>query len=219
MQTSNGVQSNGDQKDLWIWSKNNSHKYSVNSAYQSLTSEQAVADKQCYERIWNKLVPLKVAAFGWKVIKQRVATKDNLQRRGMQFEPHQLKCPMCQKEDETVKHLFFHCDFAQTLWSRSCTWWNVQVARAGGPESHLLQHCWLWSGKKVKEVWATIWLTTIWTIWIERNNTIFQRKNTDVEQALDLIKLRSWFWAKASRGDFHALLSEWYLDPLQCAKT
>jgi hypothetical protein len=60
----------------------------------------------------NKLWKLKIL-FGWYLCKGVVLTKDNLAKRNWQGNKKYVFCP----HDETIKHLFFQCRFARSIWS------------------------------------------------------------------------------------------------------
>ena len=56
--------------------------------------------------IWNPLVPLKVSFFAWEASWEKVLMLDQLKRRGR---PLANRCYLCEKEEETLDHLFVHC--------------------------------------------------------------------------------------------------------------
>ncbi|GLT25088.1 hypothetical protein SLA2020_002410 [Shorea laevis] len=71
------------QEDRWIWKQDPGGKYSVSSAYNLLNTTPIPDLPGDYNLIWNRRVPLKVAAFAWKVMQNRIPTKENLQKRGV----------------------------------------------------------------------------------------------------------------------------------------
>ncbi|GLT39737.1 hypothetical protein SLA2020_139130 [Shorea laevis] len=64
-------------QDVWAWKHNKHGQYTVKSAYHLLNSRQQIHQDKRYKLLWNKDVPLKVAALAWKVIQNRLPTKDN----------------------------------------------------------------------------------------------------------------------------------------------
>ena len=50
------------------------------------------------------------SAYSLEVDGNKLATKVNLSRRGVQIES--LRCVLCGKEEESCSHLFFGCSFA-----------------------------------------------------------------------------------------------------------
>jgi hypothetical protein len=57
--------------------------YSVSGAYHLLTHIVPLAVAAHNGVIWNKIAPLKVSLFAWRLLNNRLPTKDNLFRRGM----------------------------------------------------------------------------------------------------------------------------------------
>jgi hypothetical protein len=58
-------------------------------------------------------IPLKTKVFAWYLRQLVILTKDNLARRNWHGSK---KCKFCH-HDETIKHLFFQCSFARSIWS------------------------------------------------------------------------------------------------------
>jgi hypothetical protein len=89
--------------------------YSVNEVYHLLTHgvvpDTPVANQ---EVIWNKIASLKVSLFAWRLLKNKMPSKDNLLHRGM----NQLDSMLCAGDcgvAETSDHLFFDCKLATTF--------------------------------------------------------------------------------------------------------
>lgn len=73
--------------------------------------------------VWLGLVPLRVEAFCWLAIAGKVAVVDNLRMRGMMSDDLVACFSLCEKDGESINHVFLHCDFATHLWGqfwRSC---------------------------------------------------------------------------------------------------
>ena len=74
---------------------------------------------------WNRMVPSKVNVFGWRLRLNRLPTKVNLDRRGLDL--GSLLCPVCGDDVETVNHNFFTCEVATELWGMVAQWWQVDI--------------------------------------------------------------------------------------------
>jgi hypothetical protein len=101
--------------DKWIWQLEPDSGYPVNGVYHLLT-HGTVADTPVanQEVIWNKIAPLKVSLFTWRLLKNKLPSKDNLLHRGM----NQLDSVLCVEDcgvAETSDHLFFDCKLATTF--------------------------------------------------------------------------------------------------------
>jgi len=84
--------------------------FSVNSAY-SLVRRDCEADRSLvFSKLWScKAVPSTLFT-SWTVMKNKIATRVNLERRGVLVESS--SCCLCGKEEESYRHLFFDCSFA-----------------------------------------------------------------------------------------------------------
>ena len=52
--------------DMWIWKFHSSHRYTMKSAYNLLTTSEVGVD-DCFNHIlWLKQIPLKVIIFIWR---------------------------------------------------------------------------------------------------------------------------------------------------------
>ncbi|KAL8498966.1 hypothetical protein ACS0TY_022070 [Phlomoides rotata] len=113
--------------DHWTWKLTKDGVYSVNSAYLELDRRKS-GDISCSAAIgiiWNKNVPLKIAAFSWKLLQDRVPTMWNLLQRGAFNPKYSLKCRVCGKFDEDTKHLFFDCCLDISVWKKVHQWFDI----------------------------------------------------------------------------------------------
>ena len=62
----------------WIWKLHSSHKYTVKSSYNHLTSSDVAIDDRCNHILWFKQIPLEVNIYIWRLFLNRLATKINL---------------------------------------------------------------------------------------------------------------------------------------------
>jgi hypothetical protein len=77
--------------------------------------------------IWN-IVPSAAKMFMWKACNDLLPTKMNLLRRGVVTD---LLCPICLREDETVKHILWSYPSTQDVWG--CGPKIHQKGTDGGP--------------------------------------------------------------------------------------
>ncbi|XP_060210534.1 uncharacterized protein LOC132637471 [Lycium barbarum] len=144
-----------------------------------------------WKHIWKTKIPCKVACFSWLLAKEAVLTHENLKKRNWTM---CSRCFLCEKEVETIGHLFLHCRITDQLWKifinlRGIAWtmprkitealFSWEAAGAGANDIN-----------RWKMVPACIW----WAIWKERNSRCFENSsNTMQEIKLNCIKLFS-FW-------------------------
>lgn len=106
-------QVNRDKPDSFRWNGSKDGSFSTRSMHNSLIQE---ADDEQYSsidmsRIWCKTIPLKVLAFTWKLLLNRIATKNSMAKSSI-LPNNNGECVLCQNCHETFHHLFLECLFA-----------------------------------------------------------------------------------------------------------
>ena len=64
------------------------------------------------KKIWKIKIPLKLNFFAWYLRKGVILTEDNLVKSNCEGSTKCVFCP----QDESIKHLFFQCRVARTIW-------------------------------------------------------------------------------------------------------
>jgi hypothetical protein len=95
--------------DSLVWYYEKSGTYSTH--YYAVISFRGVTPV-FLPAIWNIQVPLKIHLFLWLLSHNRLATVDNLNKKGLK---KSVQCNFYNGE-ETVKHLFFDCVVARAVW-------------------------------------------------------------------------------------------------------
>ncbi|KHN23586.1 hypothetical protein glysoja_037634, partial [Glycine soja] len=62
-----------------------------------------------YRSIWMLAIPHNVAIFEWKLSKDKLPTRKNLQCRNILLEEQHQLCPFCSGKEEDSSHLIFTC--------------------------------------------------------------------------------------------------------------
>lgn len=75
-----------------------------------------------WHNIWSMKVPPKIVLFLWKVQWLILPTKSLLSKRMQNISPI---CTWCQKEEETINHLFWECEIAGWVWDFIGKWWSM----------------------------------------------------------------------------------------------
>ena len=120
---------------------------------------------------------------------------NKLRRRGLTSANFLDICVMCQKEEETINHLFLHCEFVANIWSHF-------IARCGVawccPES-IVQAAQYWLGGCFgvcrRTLWRIIPFAILWTSWRERNDRIFRGISSPLVKLIEGVTLRIAKWA------------------------
>nr|GEY24571.1 RNA-directed DNA polymerase, eukaryota [Tanacetum cinerariifolium] len=72
---------------------------------------------------WIKSVPIKLNVFAWRASQDRLPSKLNLLRRGVQVD--NLMCPICNSVQEDISHVLFTCEVAAAITCLVCRWCDV----------------------------------------------------------------------------------------------
>lgn len=60
--------------DTWFWKLDLSYGYLVKGVYKLLPSDDQQAQAPIIDILWNKVMPLKVSLFAWRLINKRLPT-------------------------------------------------------------------------------------------------------------------------------------------------
>jgi hypothetical protein len=84
--------------DKWVWSEAADGVFTVNSCYIALTKHAALVSdfsdfqKLVFQSIWRSAAPLKVTAFSWQALHDKIPTRRNLHRRGVIVDLAATRC-------------------------------------------------------------------------------------------------------------------------------
>jgi hypothetical protein len=95
--------------DTFRWDLSADGSFSVHSMYKGLITNVNVA---WHKDIWKAKMPLKIKIFMWYLHSGVLVTKDNLLKCNWKGN---AKCSFC-TQNETIDHLFFHCQLAKFIW-------------------------------------------------------------------------------------------------------
>jgi hypothetical protein len=129
-----------------------------------------------------------VVFFAWTMLRNRILTADNLQKRGW---PCNLICCLCNLSQESMPHLGKDCPFSIEVWNMILSWANLSflssVSNLGSLYDwwkRLRNRC----CKESKKIFDGLIISFWWNIWLERNNRIFQRLQRSAIQVTQLVK-------------------------------
>jgi len=200
-------------EDRWLWNLESSHVFYVRSAYNLLTSQPQAGTPVDTKLFWHKDIPLKVVIFVWHLFRNRLATRDNLLRRGVINNDSQLRVGGCGSL-QTTSHLFSHCSIFGMVWHFIDRWLGIFAVAPHCVEDRFSQFSFLGGGSKVWQSFMhMIWFASLWEIWKERNNKIFNGKECSILQLVDKTKSLSFLWLKAKFVSFPFNYHSWWLGP------
>jgi len=168
--------------------------------------------------VWQKQVPLKVSVFVWRFLRNQLPTKDNLLC--MRIIHHDdMSCIGGCGSSETADHLLFRCDHFGMVWHLLFQWLGISFIAPAAVAAHLHQFG-RYAGlqRSTHSFMTVIWMTTVWVIWKERNNKIFNQKNVDLHHLADNVKFLSFSWLKTNVSTFAFSYNDWWRHPLFCMR-
>ena len=103
------------QPDSLLWSyKSYTRSLSAAIAYDCIVNhylDHLPESSFVHQILWKLNIPEKIRCFIWLLLKNKVLTWDQLNKRGIQGPSY---CFLCKKGDETAQHLFLDCLFTKS---------------------------------------------------------------------------------------------------------
>ncbi|MCI07982.1 putative ribonuclease H protein, partial [Trifolium medium] len=124
------VQPKCSSRDKRRWIPNSAGFFSVRSAYEVQQSRLEVAaictqTEAALKMLWFNNVPSKVSIFGWRLLLEKLPTREALHRRGIITNNHEKCCVFCFKEEDDLYHIFFKCSIVMQVWQSIFVWLNT----------------------------------------------------------------------------------------------
>ncbi|KAE8660747.1 Protease Do-like 7 [Hibiscus syriacus] len=197
-----------DLSDGLIWKGNGEGIYSVKSSMKSCCPV-STTDSFWMRCIWRGLVPPRVEVFMWQVVYNRLAVKQELQRRGVSAIVD-VACPFCKEEVESSAHLFFTCTVAWNLWNKFLKIWGVCSVLQDNAQSFMVA----WEEMVLNsKIWSFIPGVVLWTIWKTRNDIVFDGGRVDQMELFFMARCRLATWFLAKFNDVAILKDSLISDP------
>lgn len=186
-------------RNSWKWSSSSSGRYITKEAYDYLMArheEVNIPDdlESGFRMIWNKLAPLKVVGHAWRLLWNRLPTKDNLVRRKILQQHDDTRCVFCSSKEENARHVFFECSISYSVWMEIMKWFNITTALDSSVASNLSSFAQNFRGKRGKLIATCLWLGVVWLLWKWRNDTIFRNLEFSNIKFIEEIKTSTWSW-------------------------
>ena len=178
----------------WSWELEADGTYSVRSLRKAIDAN--ILENSTIPTTWCKAAPRKINTFVWRLLRDRLPTRDNLQKRGVNIPT--IICPACNCYPESAEHLFLRCSTAKLLMAHlnlwrpalptldSCNDIASLINKVNNPS---------WS-KEVRASMEVIVRSFLWSLWCNRNNICF-RSSVSTTNTLDFeVKNTSFLWLK-----------------------
>jgi hypothetical protein len=179
--------------DTWRLLLDPIHGYSVRGTYHFITTTGTTVDRNLVDDVWHRFIPSKVSLFVWRLLRDRLPTKDNLARL-RSIPATDTACSTSCGNLETSKHLFLDCATFSSLWPLVLHWLGISVVLGGELRHHFLQFIHMAGLPRfIHSHLRVILFASVWVIWKERNNRVFNNAVSAPSILLEKVKLNSFF--------------------------
>ncbi|GKA53863.1 RNA-directed DNA polymerase, eukaryota [Tanacetum coccineum] len=179
--------------DRWAWDLNGGGDFCVKDARDLV--DEVLLPKENVATRWIKTIHIKVNVFAWKLHLDRLPTRSNLLKRGIQVQSS--LCPICNVLQEDTSHLFFSCDVALAISRLICQWWNVSWSPVDSYSGWLEWFNSIRLGSKLKGILEGVFYVSWWCLWNFRNQLLFASKKPRKETLFDDVVSRSFIWSNS----------------------
>lgn len=162
--------------DTWtyIWG---SQSFTCAKAYKQLSGLATV--HPVFRWIWKSSCQHKHKVFFWLLVQDRLSTRNILRRKNM-FLPS-YNCVLCEEAiEETVDHLFLHCELAKECWSLV----GMVVPQSQNP-FQIIEEFRL---RLNVPFFMEVIIIMCWSIWTVRNNLIFRGQEASSQQCKQIFR-------------------------------
>lgn len=140
-------------------------------------------------------VPSKINffVFVWAVLRGRTLTTDNLRKGRKTFISRRV---MCQRQEETIQHLFLDCPITQGNWKSLTEGFTYNLSGATSLNGCTRERKAMRLSIIGRKVWRVLVDAITWGLWRECNNCIFEDIFQASQHLLNSVKLIMWDFIK-----------------------
>ncbi|KAJ0853894.1 putative reverse transcriptase zinc-binding domain-containing protein [Helianthus annuus] len=185
-------QNMGSKSDEWWWLSEDSAKpFQVGELRNELDKMQVILETKMLK--WLYWLPRKINCFMWRVVLNRIPTREALARRNITLPS--ASCVLCNLVEESADHLLVTCQYAQQVWVAISLWFKMPLPRYLLSVVELLEFAQQQQlADNKKKVIYTIIASVCWLLWRTRNDLIFNNKYKQVQKIIGEIKALSFLW-------------------------
>ncbi|GJZ86987.1 RNA-directed DNA polymerase, eukaryota, reverse transcriptase zinc-binding domain protein [Tanacetum coccineum] len=170
--------------DKWVWSLNDSESFSVKSLRVAIQNKMFYNNIAAPKFTWNSWVPRKVNICVWRLALDRLPTRSNLVRRGIQLDSS--SCLFCGAREESRDHCFRSCPIIKLLWFKIWDWWGIPPLFNPCLDEILIGNFNSFSKKQAAKLFHVVCFALIWHIWGWRNKILHACSDSDFAALQDI---------------------------------
>jgi len=174
-------------EDSRVWKVGKDSGYSVKSVYALLRGP--FEGNSMFVSLWKTTDLPSTQVTTWKVLINSIATKVNLERRGVLVDTN--ICSFCRMAVESTKHMFFECKIAWLVWNQCYAWMGITSVDHVDPVSHFLHFNLLNAPVQVNVVWSSVWIVVVSEIRKHMNKHIFQGGVINLSEVFIVAQLKA----------------------------
>ncbi|XP_068477142.1 uncharacterized protein [Phaseolus vulgaris] len=147
-----------DKEDSRLWNDPPSYTFSVKSAYNKLANH-GCGGISVFGSLWNLKVMPSAMFFVWRAFSNRLATKQNLHKRGVILGA--TLCALCGTEEESTAHILLSCKESSKVWNMCFSWLGISSANHKELIFHFEQFSCMCSNKEGNKLWKSLWVSSM----------------------------------------------------------
>ncbi|KAF5753453.1 putative reverse transcriptase zinc-binding domain-containing protein [Helianthus annuus] len=145
--------------------------------------------------MWTNWVPLKCNIHAWRAETHRLPTRIELEKRNICV--GSTTCVLCEQGSDSTLYLVTACILTAEIWWRIASWCKIPFFFffffAFDIRDLLNIYKGAEGGSRDRKIVHGIAVVTLWSIWLARNDKLFNGKNAKVMKVAHNIKSRSFF--------------------------
>ncbi|GJV17568.1 RNA-directed DNA polymerase, eukaryota, reverse transcriptase zinc-binding domain protein [Tanacetum coccineum] len=198
--------------DKCRWQISEDGKFSVKDLRDLIDEKTLGSTGRQFVTPWCKSIPKKICVFIWRLYHGRFPVHTILNDIGIDL--HTLLCPSCNDVVEPLDHCLVLCPKVQLLWKRVFEWWALENIDVFSVQDVLnLTDINSFNGID-RERWKAVIWSTLYIIWINRNQLIFRRNGSMIPDLFKEVQLRSFEWISARSKKYEVKREEWFGGPI-----
>lgn len=159
--------------------------FSIQEAYHLARELPQIDLDPVWSKLWDRAQWPKIYLFLWLVVRGRILTWENLQKRGFTG-PSQ--CIICRKDREDMAHLLDACPLASMLWDQGAQRFCRLDRVCGSPQATIRSwHPNPFQNPILNRLWLLFSGFLMWLVWKERNAQIFKGNHSTAEKTWELL--------------------------------
>ncbi|XP_057246745.1 uncharacterized protein LOC130589491 [Beta vulgaris subsp. vulgaris] len=162
----------------------NQWKFSIKTAYKLL---QANYDNVVWKRlVCNNQATPKSKFILWLALLNRLATAERVSKWSWELSP---LCKLCGTDIENVQHLFFNCQYSNTVWCNVLRYLNLQPQGTAQQDMEMAIRK-ARSTKDRSKLFVMMYTESVYSIWLQRNAKYFRDSDVNPNDLARNIILR-----------------------------